>query len=346
MLNMYAGWIVYYAYPHLVYNNEPEILAQWINRLYPRFRIEAMRLGEAEMKRLIWQMIFRIDALFLFVWISIFYRYHLKAALKDLLFKISKINNLLKVWQWYFAFMAFYCLDLAADLWHLETIKLFYKPGLLPAFLFPQFPPLLPLMLFCGLVVTLCIYLALPGLKTIRHFWLGGFAWALFIGLQQLAFSFEKTEHTYTTFNYFGVFLLPSILQKDHTGQYFKWNWPIGYARLAVVLVYCFAALEKILISGLAFFKADTFRYFLSLHESETSKWLYHNDLLCTSLPIAAVLLQLVGSWGLLWTPLHKWVAGIFILFHLSTWWLLGVGGALSPWIAVMWLFLTEDRDA
>jgi hypothetical protein len=342
---MYAGWIVYYAYPHLVYDGQPEELALWVERLYPRFRIEALRLGETEMKRLIRQMIFRIDFLVLSVWLTIFYRAHIKVVLKDLMFKISRTVHLLRIWQLYFALMAFYTVDLSIDLWQLESIKVFYKPGILLKHILSDYPPLLPLMVFCTFCILLCIYLAWPVRKTSIHFWLGGIAWVVFVSLQHLAFSFEKTEHTYTTFNYFGLFMLPSILQTDNSGEYFKWNWPIAYARLAVVLVYTFAGLEKILISGLAFFKADTFRYFLSLHESEASKWLYNNDLLCTSLPIAAILLQLFGSWGLLWAPIRRWVAALMICFHLSTWLLLGVGGLLSPWIAVMIIFIADSGN-
>jgi hypothetical protein len=166
---------------------------------------------------------------------------------------------------------------------------------------------------------------------------------ALVILLQGWLFSFEKIDHTFSTLTYAALvmpFLVYEYAKAAKKKQHTQAGWPLQLICVCIAAVYFMAGLEKLLIAGLDWIRPDSFRSYLYLHQAPIGLWVAKSNLLCTILPLVAMLFQL-GFFTILFYPaLRPFVLLSGIAFHTGTYLLLEVGWYINAWIMVYIFFI------
>lgn len=239
--------------------------------------------------------------------------------------------------------LLYFSLEFYNDLLVLSSIKVFFKPVFLLKVTGLGFPSeLLGLTLYVILLLSciLCILNIYPVFASIT-------AVLTFIYFQAVFFSFEKIDHGYTTLNYAGLimpFLLYLKKKNENHGSLLVPDWPLQLIKLSLCLCYLLAGLEKLFISKGAWVSSVTFKSYLYLHQAPLGMQVLNYPILCTALPIAAMIFQL-GFISILWNEKLKWVflpAGI--LFHIGTVLLLGISSIINPWIFTYIFFIQWSK--
>jgi hypothetical protein len=163
--------------------------------------------------------------------------------------------------------------------------------------------------------------------------------WILIVGFTLLVwtillaqfFGFGKIDHTYSSL-YSGLWGLFIWLIFN------RMNWLSANQgfRLFQAFIWCcyfFSGCEKVLFSGFEWLSSSHFSLLSQLHPTQPGNWVMGQPFLASALLFFALCFQLL-------TPIQwffpKWgyINAIgAILFHLGTWYLLGIGGWQSPWI-------------
>jgi hypothetical protein len=185
-----------------------------------------------------------------------------------------------------------------------------------------------------------CIFLFFGKYNTIFFAILGGF---LFVLMEGYLFSFHKIDHHTALLTYL-LFLLPFLLYSQkkaiQKNSLIVDAWALFLMRLSVVSAYFLAGLEKVLIGGFAWLSPEHIQIHLKSHESSLGLWLAKFDIFCTFLGLLGILFELLFILILFFPKLKYSILFFGIGFHLSNYFLLGVGALLHPWILcyVIWL--------
>jgi hypothetical protein len=158
---------------------------------------------------------------------------------------------------------------------------------------------------------------------------------AVLIILLGFLYGFTKIDHTYATWLYVSM-LLPFLLKNQKIVE----AWALRLMQSVVAMVYLQAGLEKHLISGWAWFLPQTLQSHLQAHPTEWGLQIAASPILCVLGSFLMIAFQL-GFVSILFFPRLKYLFLIGgILFHISTFMLMDIGGLISFWylIYIIWL--------
>jgi hypothetical protein len=233
----------------------------------------------------------------------------------------------------FFTYDWFYYLDLV------RPAEIFYKPLLLLRILNIDFPSVTVSGIVFGLLMLSyagVLFWFKPVISSIV-------ATLLFVLMQGWLYSFEKIDHTFSTLTYVALimpFLIYEQQKASRARSIQQAAWPLQLIRVCIAMVYVMAGLEKLLIAGTEWFNPDSFRSYLYLHQAPAGLWVAQSDLLCTILPVGAMLFQLGFSVILFFRKLTLFVLLAGIGFHAGTYILLEVGWYFNAWIFVYIFFI------
>lgn len=335
--NLYGFWYLKYGLKYLLEDKEPALIAKYIENTFPRLWIEYKRLGIDEIRNIAHQLILRTDFVLLFLFILLRKPFSFNKIVSSIE-NIPALRNQKLIIKGYFSFLCIYLIDIGYDLLLHKSISAFYAPGNLLKVIFPEYPNQFSLIIILFIGIISCL-LFIFVVNYIFGRLLAFISIIVFILLQLIAFSFEKTEHTYSSFNYFGLFICIGLLFiNSNSKSQGNTSFYLNIGLLSVVLCYFFAGIEKVTLSGTHFLEPESFSYFLQLHKNKLSNFLVKTEHGALFTMLYVLVSQLFICWGLLFRQTRKVTALWFILFHISTWLVLGVGGLTSPWIAVLLL--------
>jgi hypothetical protein len=322
------------------------IVNTFIEIFYPRFFIERHRFPLDFFLSRTDQIIFRlffISAILLSGW----YLISVKEDIKTGFIKFWNRNihtghtGILRIL--YFSLLIIIFHDIYQDLMRLETAKIFYKPVWIYKLLNIPFPSEEGILIICILFFLsslLAVFNKLPLISS-------SIAALLFIIIQGVIFSFEKFDHGFATFTYAGM-LMPFLLYErkiaSKKGSEVQQGWPLVLIAVCICLSYLYSGLEKIFISNWDWINGNSLKSHLVAHGITAGKFIADNRTLLIIFSNLTLLIQ-IGFISILFREKLKYVfipAGI--LFHLSTYFFLGVGGFLNPWI-LTYIFFLKWKD-
>jgi hypothetical protein len=239
--------------------------------------------------------------------------------------------------------MAFFTYD-----WHyylnlVRPAAVFYKPLLILRILNIGFPSEMVSGILAGLLMLLyaaVIFQWWPVISSVL-------ATLVFLLLQGWLYSFEKIDHTFSTLTY-AALVMPLLIYEQRkaiqAGNLLQAAWPLHLIRVCIAMAYLMAGLEKLLIAGTGWLSPGSFRGYLYLHQAPAGLWVAQSDILCTVLPMAAMLFQL-GFIAILFFPrLTPFLLLSGVAFHAGTYVLLEVGWYFNAWIFVYIFFIDWSR--
>lgn len=309
--------------------------------LYPRFEVERHRFELSLFLMKADQIILRLNFC-LIAGLALFLAQQLSGKFRSALGSISKGStefNQFFLIRLFFLGLILYTSDWYWDFQQYAAISYFYKPILLFNLLGVSFLPnslslvLLVVMVggFIGVIVNW---------RPLEWAVIGGLT---FIFLQGFFYSFEKTDHRFATLTWVVVFMPFLIYQADRKDSRNDTLDALSLIKVALVLVYLLAGLEKLFTSGLAWMTGDTLRAYIYLHQAPLGVAIMDNSWIIQILSIMAMGFQL-GFWLILFFPGKRWfflAAGIG--FHWGTFFLLNIGDLLTPWIFTYIFFVKWD---
>ncbi len=337
-----------------------EGLTAWVQGIYPRFFTEKHRFPLEFFLQKTDQMLIRGGLSLMIVWVAWFYP-SLPAP------KNKERNFIPLTWlPFYFTVLAFvFTWDWYFELRNLHEAKVFYQPVFLLRILHLPFPSVQASLVLCLLMWASALGVW-AGKQASSYFAVLFFV--LFVLLQGFQMSFYKIDHTFALFTYWAA-LMPIILYHiklslkppskleggekaplqigEGFGERLQKQenkdevWSILLLKIAVALPYTLAGIEKVAISGFAWFQAETFQAYLHLHGQPLGLWVASHAWLCMVLSIGMMFFEL----GFILVVYVPWTRFIFlpagILFHLGTYNLLGAGAWIHPWwlcYGVFWI--------
>jgi hypothetical protein len=165
--------------------------------------------------------------------------------------------------------------------------------------------------------------------------------WVLWLFLLSAFFGFGKIDHTYA-----------SLFSGQMGMLVFLWIWnrqelPLenGYRVFQAFIWACyfFSGLEKVFLSGWEWFSPHHIAVLAALHPGHGADGLA-NSSFSGILLFGALFFQLASPLQWRWPKWGYVTVLMGILFHLGTFWLLGVGGWFSPWL-LMLVFLWPGSE-
>ena len=324
----FLSLLIYFFYLRPLFldflNGKPSVFFEVIiQSIYPRFVVESQRYPISQLVQLADQMAIRSISLLTLV--SVFL---------GLLLKTSSKRAWVNCWNStvsrdhyrglnfvFFIIVAYISWGFLSDLLTLERIRSLYKPvSFLWLFEIPLPNPFF-IKLYTYSLIVFCL-LAAVGFK--RGFF-NVYILSIFIVLQAFVFSFEKTDHHLTTVTY-ALILMPFMHFLDR-GESSLPEWPLTLTRWSIVGVYFLSALEKLTISGFSWPVTSFCNYLGDLRPG-----FFSQTYVCATLGYLLLLLELLFPLALL-NGKWKWLMlmGGFT-FHVSNYWLTGIGGWLHPW--------------
>lgn len=324
----------------------PQWFGSMIEILYPRFEVEKQRFDLIFFLHKSDQILIRLlltgTLLSAFLYLR-FTSESIKSRIHNFWNEPASVKNVKILRVLFFSFMILIFKDIYWDLMSWGKAEIFYRPIFLYKILHLSFPSETGiLIIYCTLLISCvaCIFNVYPVLFSIV-------AILDFVLIQGFLFGFEKTDHGFAPFTYAGL-LMPFMNHyyekaRKYDQEYLE-GWPLKLILTTLALCYLFSVLEKILISNFQWFRPETFKAYLRLHETPLGTALMQSDFLCTTLPVLTLLLQL-GFISVLFFRKWRWVfIPSAILFHISTYLLFDVGGFTNPWILVLIFFIDWDR--
>ncbi len=297
------------------YNNGNSL----VDYFYPRFSIEKHRLPISFFIEKKDQVIYR---LLILIGILVFTKKSPKIKTQP----IASIETNIKG---FYLCVALFTMTWIKDIPDLVNMNLIYQPvRILKLFTLPQ-PSLLGLYLLISLTILGAFYSIIKTRPIVASLSLFGF-----ILMQAIFSSYQKIDHGFTSLIYLGfTFCLFLFRKKEHKDISIL-------ATLILSLCYCQAGLEKLLISGLELFNTENVLTHLANHPTTVSDGLANYPILSESLFILVTLFQISFPIILFIPKLKKFYIFGGILFHLSTYFFLGVGWWISPWSIALLLLL------
>jgi len=327
-------------------SNSLSSLSDLIEFIYPRFIIERERFEPGFFIKKADQVVLR----FVLINVTLFLLYYLlkkshKFKRKWIIFwnqEASTFNLNFFINAFYLGLFAF-SIDWYWGFEKMVQLNIFYHPLLLFKFLGNSYPSLLLLQSLCVLLYLFC-FLILFRYKTVLFSISACF---LFILLQSFLYGFEKTDQTFAIFNYLAM-LMPFLIFffKTDKGEDKKNRKSTFLVLIKIIIGLCYfqAGLEKILISNLNWFSASTLQHHLLTHPTQFGLWVSQFEWLCILLQTASLLFE-IGFITIVFFPKMKYVfLPVGILFHLSTFWLMGIGGWFNSWIFAYMFFIDWEK--
>jgi hypothetical protein len=320
----------------------PDWFAYVITVIYPRFSVEKHRFDLLFFLSRADQVIIRFCLLQIgLLGFALLYNY--RVAFHNQVHNFW--NSQISVRQGYWVKMLFYLVMLFFTydwFYYINLVRpaaVFYKPLLLFSISGIGFPSVtLTGLLFCILILS---YTAV--LLDIKPVLSAVVATVLFLLFQGWLFSFEKIDHAYSTLTY--AALVMPFLMHEHTkaaklGQHTQAGWPSQLICVCIAVVYFMAGLEKLLIAGVDWVNPESFRSYLYLHQAPAGLWVAKSDVLCTVLPLFAMLFQLGFVFILFYPRLKTLILLSGIAFHIGTYMLLEVGWYINAWVMTYIFFI------
>jgi hypothetical protein len=321
--------------------NSPEWFNSLIDFFYPRFIVEKNRFELSFFLQKADQVIIRFS-LTITVIFSIYYLYTLekiKSFFTNYWNQETTVNNIAFLRKLYYIFLIIIFKDIYWDLLSLSKISVFYRPIALYKILHIPIPSHMAILIICLLFFISCT-LCIANFKSI---FFSVIAVLVFLLIQGYIFSFEKFDHGFATYSYAGM-LMPFLLwefsdsEKKHLPNVIDWVLPL--IRLVICLCYFYSGLEKLLISGIEWVQQENFKAHLLIHPTSFGLTVASSNFLCILFAIGTLCFQL-GFILVLPFPKLKWLfLSIGIIFHISTYLLMDVGGYLNPWILAYIFFI------
>ncbi len=167
----------------------------------------------------------------------------------------------------------------------------------------------------------------------------------LFIYLQGFLYGFGKIEHTYATWNWVCILFPCWIYRSNFIQSKLTDLIPQNYLLfLAIGLIYTSSGLEKLFIGGLEWINGNALLSYLQNSPTELGQNLSHYPFLITLLSILTILWEISFMLILLKNKYSSFtLIFIGICFHAGTYFFLGVGHYLSPWVWV-YVFLLVGK--
>lgn len=362
---LYWFWIRNYTLAYFDTNASSNWFSKLAENLYPRLKIEKYRFEASFFIRKSDQIAIRflfVSSIFSLLLIPKIYQkaklffiknsvYSQKTTQKSQYFLIIYflISNILLSNEW---------LEILTEY---SQIAVLYEPISFYKFISPSFPSFsflknsfIFLKIITGIGVIFCVlnlFFKKINVFKILILFCVMVSSVLFIYLQGFLYGFGKIEHTYATWNWVCMLLPFWICQTNFKSSDSENNSdanliPQNYLLfLAVGLIYASSGLEKLFIGGLEWINGNALLSYLQNSPTELGQNLSNYPLLMPLLSILTIGWEI----GFL-LILHKNKYIIFTLiiigicFHTGTYFFLGVGHYLSPWIWV-YVFLLFGRN-
>ena len=318
----------------------PQWFTDIVNFLYPRFEIEKERFDLAFFLKRADQVLYR----FTFVSIISSIIIYLIRTADTCRTRFSNFWNIetsrqnVKVLRILFYLSLIYIFhDAYTDLLLLHHAKAFYKPVALLRLLHIGYPSATQSMFICLGYIGSCI-LVILNIFPIQFSILSA---GLLILIQGLFFSFEKIDHGFAPLTY-AALIFPFLIYESKKTTTEKINgWPLKLITVCIALVYLMSASEKLLLSGFKGISAESFRFFLYLHDTPIGLVVAKSSLLCSLLPVMALLFQATFVLILFLPKLKPIILSIGIFFHLLVYVLFNIGAVVHPWV-LSYLFFVD----
>jgi uncharacterized membrane protein YphA (DoxX/SURF4 family) len=316
----------------------PELIQNFIEKLYPRLIVEKHRFNSGFFIQKAQQIVFRTWLiLFLSAFSGLFYTKNKLFSIQVKSFwnePVSRNNHNLILFI-FFSGLLFYTTTYWFDLPDLYRFSAFYQPVSFLRWLSVPFPAPFISRSLCIFLYVSCLCIILKQLPV----FFASLAAILFILFQGWMNSFEKMEHTYTTLTY-AALLMPFLANQENKPE----GWALPLIRLSVGTSYFFAGIEKLSISGLDWFRADTLIFHLQQHPTDSGLWASHYPFLCTILQISVIFFE-IGFVACVFFPSLRWIfLPMGVAFHTGTWVLMNIGHWSSPWVFVYLFFIRWDK--
>ena len=311
LVGIVAGYSLYVRDTVISFFNGTEnvFLDKIISILYPRYYTDKFRFNVDFFVHKCDQIVVRLVIVYLLGSLFLTFKSNINKWFNSITANFTLKNiNYLNIY--YFVFLLWICKDWYFLFNDLYQIKAFYKPILLFSFTFKS----MPYILILNLVLSVLYLATLSSIFNIYRKWSSVLSIICFV-------NFNQNNQ-----------LINNQLQKIAQGM--------------LVACYYFAGLEKILSSGFTWFEAENFKVFMLMHKTYFTDFVVNNNILCTILPIGAMLFQLLSPLALY----NRKMSVIFIvfgfLFHLNTWLLFGVGALLHPWVVCYIVFWNKKMES
>jgi len=316
-----------------------DTLTTCVGWIYPRFFTEKHRFPVDFFIQKADQVMIRL-VLVLCIGLYIGFRINNKNAEKIDITSKEKLQNYDLTWlPIYFTTLALlFTWDWYLDLQALYEARAFYAPVFLLRILHLPFPSR-EASFFCCMLLWISALGVTFGGRARAYF--ATLFFVLFLVLQGYQMSFYKIDHTFALFTYWAA-LMPVILYLLDKKQ--DASWYIVCLQIALCLPYTFAGIEKIAIAGFAWLQPYTLQAYLHMHAQPWGLWLAKSDVLCTILSILMLGFELF----FILVVRYHWAKFVFlpagILFHISTYLLMGAGAWIHPWWLCYGIFLLNQR--
>jgi len=298
-------------------------------RLYPSFPIKLQTMGLERVQEYLFQIKYRWLLLIGFTWFLSTNMESPKVAVPDL-----------KSLQWkvrlFFGVQLVYLPDLFKEITLRNQWKAFYTP--LPFFskILPTFPSIWLLQFLVVFAFAVCAFFILskwtPSEKLPAWIALAGFLfWTV---LLLVFFGYSKIDHTYASL-YSGYIFM--VIWLFYWKRFPEEGW-IGFRLFQAGIwgCYFFSGLEKVFLSGIHWISTEHFQTLCWLHPGTLCEPILSVPFLPELLLTLVLVFQLTTflQWRFPWWGYVTAIGGL--IFHLSTWLVLDVGGWQSPWILML----------
>jgi hypothetical protein len=312
----------------------------WVYEVYPRLQTEKWRFSDSFFLSKANQLLFRFTLVIHSIIVLLIYKTALSKKITNTYHRLTELN-LQRKFIPYITILLYTCLLLVVynailEFKALALFSPFYKPTGIAKLLLPVFPSDIALwLIYSALIGSIISVVAFP-----KKWIASSIAAIAFIYYQLILFGFGKYDHGFSTLTY-ALLIYPFFLwEADQSSADRVPAWSIVLIQWMICLSYFYCGLEKLFISGPAWFYSDNLQQHLLIHETELGVKLASYAILCKLLSFGVLVLQL--SFILL--PFRKKLAYLIlpagIIFHTAAWLLLEAGGLFNPWWGVYLFFL------
>lgn len=326
------------------YNDRPEDipawLYRWVHAFYPRLQTEKYRFNLTFFINKADLVVIRAGLVVVGISVWAIFKEKWPSALQSFWHQAQKAQAVNWLFGVFYLGLILYTHDWTATLNDMHKLQELYKPPLIYKLLGLPYPAVAFIYGWYGFMIGASVLAAFVKKHRVITASVASF---IFVLLQGYYYSFQKFDHTYTTFT-FAALLLPFMALEYQSAR--KQNkrtmaaWPLLLIRLSVAAAYFMAGLEKITIGGLSWLAPDSFRAYLYLHPTSASQWAAQYDVVCVLIPLALLIFQFTFWLGAVF-PKWRWYSIISgIAFHTGTVVLLDIGGLNTPWMFVYIFFL------
>ena len=328
----------------IIEGNGPESLQSLVESLYPRLLAERHRLDAAYLLSKADQVFWRTGFTYL-LGLAGLWLWSSREAFRR---KLTEPFAITLDTRPYFTLLGItmfaigiYVLPWLGDFATYETIEGFYRPVGLLKVIFGTYPGANTLEWLWYLMGWILMVQWATCWQRVHLRYAHILLFLVFVLLQGVFFSFEKTDHRFAPLFWILLCLAVASLQKPsptHNGQW------LTLTRLALAGQYLFSGLEKLFTSGLDWAAPATLRFHLLAGQMPLGLAIADMDWLLVLMATGTLLLQL-GFISQLWWPRSRWWwIGTAAAFHIGSWLLLGIGDLFSPWMFALVFFMPWER--